>query len=83
MLPSKLFGYVTVKAIYCIAIGLNAIVQFANAGGRRQNHQRRLWCGGLQCRLPGQAHEFAAKVAETDATKQALSTFGNAFGQSL
>ena len=32
---------------------------------------------------PGQAHEFAAKASETDATKRALSTFGNAFGLSL
>ena len=32
---------------------------------------------------PGQAHELAAKAAETDATKRALSTFGNAFGLSL
>jgi len=32
---------------------------------------------------PGQAHDFAAKAAETDATKRALSTFGNAFGLSL
>lgn len=32
---------------------------------------------------PGQAHEFAAKAAETDSTKRALSTFGNAFGLSL
>ena len=32
---------------------------------------------------PGEAHEFAAKAAETDATKRALSTFGNAFGLSL
>jgi hypothetical protein len=32
---------------------------------------------------PGQAHEFALKAAETDATKRALSTFGNAFGLSL
>jgi len=32
---------------------------------------------------PGQAHEFAAKAAETDATKRALMTFGNAFGLSL
>ena len=29
---------------------------------------------------PGQAHEFALKGAETDATKRALATFGNAFG---
>jgi DNA recombination protein Rad52 len=32
---------------------------------------------------PGQAHERAAKAAETDATKRALSTFGNRFGLSL
>src|SRR5262245_28825620 len=32
---------------------------------------------------PGQAHELALKAAETDATKRALSTFGNAFGLSL
>ena len=32
---------------------------------------------------PGQAHELAAKAAETDATKRALSTFGNPFGLSL
>lgn len=32
---------------------------------------------------PGEAHEFAAKAAETDATKRALSTFGNSFGLSL
>ena len=31
----------------------------------------------------GQAHERASKVAETDATKRALSTFGNSFGLSL
>ena len=32
---------------------------------------------------PGQAHEFALKGAETDATKRALATFGNAFGLAL
>jgi hypothetical protein len=32
---------------------------------------------------PGQAHELALKAAETDATKRALATFGNAFGLSL
>jgi hypothetical protein len=32
---------------------------------------------------PGQAHERACKAAETDATKRALSTFGNSFGLSL
>jgi hypothetical protein len=32
---------------------------------------------------PGEAHDFAAKAAETDAPKRALMTFGNAFGLSL
>lgn len=32
---------------------------------------------------PGLAHEIAAKGAETDGTKRALSTFGNLFGLSL
>ena len=32
---------------------------------------------------PGEAHEIALKSAETDATKRALSTFGNVFGLAL
>ncbi len=32
---------------------------------------------------PGEAHEFALKAAETDATKRALATFGNPFGLAL
>jgi hypothetical protein len=39
--------------------------------------------GESNAATPGQAHDFAAKAAETDATKRALSTFGNAFGLSL
>ena len=39
--------------------------------------------GEANATSPGQAHEFAAKAAETDATKRALSTFGNSFGLSL
>ena len=34
-------------------------------------------------RTPGEAHEFALKQAETDATKRAISTFGNVFGLAL
>ena len=33
--------------------------------------------------IPGEAHERALKEAETDATKRALSTFGNVFGLAL
>jgi DNA recombination protein Rad52 len=32
---------------------------------------------------PGQAHDMSLKAAETDATKRALSTFGNLFGLAL
>ncbi|MEO4040787.1 Rad52/Rad22 family DNA repair protein [Hoeflea sp. CAU 1731] len=39
--------------------------------------------GEASAQTPGQAHEFALKAAETDATKRALMTFGNAFGLSL
>jgi hypothetical protein len=39
--------------------------------------------GEATAATPGQAHELALKAAETDATKRALSTFGNAFGLSL
>ena len=39
--------------------------------------------GESSAQSPGQAHEFALKAAETDATKRALMTFGNAFGLSL
>jgi DNA recombination protein Rad52 len=49
------------------------------------HHVVREGCGAGESNAatPGQAHEFAAKAAETDATKRALSTFGNAFGLSL
>ena len=42
-------------------------------------------CGSAEAvaTTPGQAHERAAKAAETDATKRALSTFGPSFGLSL
>jgi DNA recombination protein Rad52 len=39
--------------------------------------------GEANAASPGQAHELAMKAAETDATKRALMTFGNAFGLSL
>src|SRR5450755_1893283 len=32
---------------------------------------------------PGEVHDIALKVAETDATKRALATFGNPFGLEL
>ena len=40
-------------------------------------------CGHGKAQTLGQAHEIALKAAETDATKRALSTFGNPFGLAL
>ena len=39
--------------------------------------------GNAKAATPGEAHELALKAAETDATKRALSTFGNPFGLAL
>jgi len=39
--------------------------------------------GEASALTPGQAHDIALKTAETDATKRALTTFGNAFGLAL
>ena len=39
--------------------------------------------GNAKASTPGEAHEFALKAAETDATKRALATFGNPFGLAL
>ena len=39
--------------------------------------------GNAKAPTPGEAHEFALKAAETDATKRALATFGNPFGLAL
>ncbi|WP_208430434.1 Rad52/Rad22 family DNA repair protein [Methyloceanibacter sp. wino2] len=40
-------------------------------------------CGTGRSRSRGDAHDLALKAAETDATKRALSTFGNPFGLPL
>lgn len=40
-------------------------------------------CGTARSRSRGDAHDLALKAAETDATKRALSTFGNPFGLPL
>src|SRR5262245_13265682 len=39
--------------------------------------------GDAKALSPGEAHEIALKAAETDATKRALATFGNPFGNAL
>lgn len=53
-----------------------------NAAGRKIVREG-LGAGEATALTAGQAHEMAAKAAETDATKRALMTFGNAFGLSL
>jgi Rad52/22 family double-strand break repair protein len=40
-------------------------------------------CGSATANTSGEAHDFALKAAETDATKRALATFGNSFGLGL
>jgi recombination DNA repair RAD52 pathway protein len=40
-------------------------------------------CGSATANTSGEAHDLALKGAETDATKRALSTFGNCFGLGL
>jgi DNA recombination protein Rad52 len=40
-------------------------------------------CGSVTTTSSGEAHDMALKAAETDATKRALATFGNAFGLCL
>jgi Rad52/22 family double-strand break repair protein len=40
-------------------------------------------CGSATANSSGEAHDMALKAAETDATKRALATFGNAFGLGL
>jgi hypothetical protein len=40
-------------------------------------------CGTATANSSGDAHDVALKAAETDATKRALATFGNAFGLGL
>ena len=51
--------------------------------GERLIQREGLGSGEAVALTPGQAHERASKSAETDATKRALSTFGNPFGLSL
>jgi DNA recombination protein Rad52 len=66
---------------YCAAYVARVRITVRTDGGR----VIREGCGvgESNAATPGQAHDFAAKAAETDATKRALSTFGNAFGLSL
>lgn len=66
---------------YCAAYLARVRITVRTDGGR----VIREGCGvgESNAATPGQAHDFAAKAAETDATKRALSTFGNAFGLSL
>lgn len=58
-------------------------VRVSVRAGDRVIHREGLGSGEAMAGTPGAAHERASKTAETDATKRALSTFGNSFGLSL
>ena len=66
---------------YCAAY--TAKVRITVRTGDRQIVREGSGAGEASVSSPGQAHDVAAKAAETDATKRALMTFGNAFGLSL
>ncbi|WP_373504760.1 Rad52/Rad22 family DNA repair protein [Aestuariivirga sp.] len=63
---------------YCAAYA--ARVRITVRAGERTIIREGSGAGEANVASPGQAHEVAAKAAETDATKRALMTFGNAFG---
>ncbi len=58
-------------------------VKISVRAGDRIIQREGLGSGEAVAQTAGQAHERASKAAETDATKRALSTFGNSFGLSL
>lgn len=58
-------------------------VRITVRAGDRVIQREGLGSGEAVATTAGQAHERASKAAETDATKRALSTFGNSFGLSL
>jgi len=58
-------------------------VRITVRAGDRIIQREGLGSGEAVAPTAGQAHERASKAAETDATKRALSTFGNSFGLSL
>ncbi len=60
-----------------------ARVRVTVQAGERQVFRDGTGFGEAASAYPGQAHEIAAKAAETDATKRALVTFGIPFGLSL
>ena len=58
-------------------------VKITVRAGEQVIQREGLGSGEALAATAGQAHERASKAAETDATKRALSTFGNSFGLSL
>jgi hypothetical protein len=58
-------------------------VKISVRAGDRIIQREGLGSGEAVAQTAGQAHERASTAAETDATKRALSTFGNSFGLSL
>ena len=64
-------------AVYTVKVRIS--VQAGGATVIREGHGT----GQGQGLSPGEVHDIALKVAETDATKRALATFGKPFGLSL
>ena len=61
----------TAKVRISVRTGKTIVVREGSGGGRPRPFSA------------GQAHELALKLAETDATKRALASFGNPFGLGL
>ena len=59
------------KVRICVRVGEATVTRDGSGSGEAKAPTR------------GQAHDFALKAAETDATKRALATFGNPFGLAL
>ena len=93
---NRIFGFdgwdreaVDVQCVYSRTNGSNytaaytARIRIRVRDGMEKTIREGSGAGEATAPSPGQAHEWALKAAETDATKRALMTFGNAFGLSL
>jgi len=89
---NRIFGFdgwdretVTSQCVWAKPLGIKygaaylTRVRITVRAGDRRVVREGLGTGEATAASPGLAHEFAAKAAETDATKRALSTFGNRF----
>ena len=93
---NKIFGYdawdrrtMDSTCVYSRHVGANFIASYITRvcivvrAGNLTIKREGCGAGEATALTAGAAHEMAAKAAETDATKRALSTFGSPFGLSL